>query len=191
MRKKLENLILYICASEDAKLGRTKLNKLLYFCDFLHYQKTGKDITGADYMAIQEGPVPRQMLPTLERLYENDKLRQEPIRVGAHWLQRQIALVEPDLSIFTASEISMVDEVIDRFRWFTGKQLSDYTHSHPGYIVAKHKESIPLATAFFPVFSEITDEDVALTKELAESHGWSEKYPGTRDSGGVGDLSDF
>ena len=46
-------------------LYKTKLNKLLFYADFLAYQQYGYSITGLQYRAIQYGPVPAEY----ERLY--------------------------------------------------------------------------------------------------------------------------
>ncbi|MCU0355353.1 MAG: DUF4065 domain-containing protein, partial [Cytophagales bacterium] len=39
---------------------KTKLNKLLFYADFLHYCQTGRSISGLTYIAIQHGPVPKR-----------------------------------------------------------------------------------------------------------------------------------
>lgn len=55
--EKLLNSIIFFC--ENTKFcGLTKLNKLLYFLDFFHYNETGKSVTGQDYFAWEFGPVP-------------------------------------------------------------------------------------------------------------------------------------
>ena len=42
-----------------ANVGETVLYKLLYFCDFNHYEKTGASISGMAYKRMQFGPVPQ------------------------------------------------------------------------------------------------------------------------------------
>lgn len=44
----------------DSKRGMsTKLNKILYFCDFAHVRRTGDPITGFEYQKLPQGPAPR------------------------------------------------------------------------------------------------------------------------------------
>ena len=38
----------------------TKMNKLLFYADFLHYSKKGYGISGLSYIAIDYGPVPKK-----------------------------------------------------------------------------------------------------------------------------------
>lgn len=54
--KKLIEMTVYF--TEVLRPWKTKLNKLLFYADFLHYKKTGFSISGTEYVAIQMGPVP-------------------------------------------------------------------------------------------------------------------------------------
>lgn len=54
--KKMIEMIVFFTAA--LKPWKTKLNKLLFYADFSHYKKTGFSISGAEYVAIQMGPVP-------------------------------------------------------------------------------------------------------------------------------------
>ena len=62
---KLEELIILIASrsEDDPRFGSTKLNKLLFFADFLAYVKRGEAITNHVYMRLPNGPAPRAMLP--------------------------------------------------------------------------------------------------------------------------------
>lgn len=55
--KKFIEMVVYFAA--NVKPWKTKLNKLLFYADFFHYKQFGYSITGAEYMAIQMGPVPK------------------------------------------------------------------------------------------------------------------------------------
>src|SRR5437660_6974881 len=49
-----KELVLYICqkCATDQKFGATKLNKILYFSDFLAYAELGEPITGFEYQRL-------------------------------------------------------------------------------------------------------------------------------------------
>ena len=68
--KRLGELILYIASRcERAQyFGKTKLNKILFYADFLYYKKTGDSITGQEYMRLDQGPAPRRLVPVVEAL---------------------------------------------------------------------------------------------------------------------------
>jgi len=53
----LENMILYFASQADGVL-KTKLNKLLWYADFLHYDIYSVSITGTAYVPLPQGPVP-------------------------------------------------------------------------------------------------------------------------------------
>jgi len=57
---KLINGIKYF-VKNTRNVGRTKLFKLLYFWDFLHFKRFGTSVTGLDYFAYPFGPVPRKL----------------------------------------------------------------------------------------------------------------------------------
>ena len=56
--EKLGNLIIFF-VQNTRYCGVTKLNKLLYAADFIHFRQTGRSITGNRYFAFQRGPVAR------------------------------------------------------------------------------------------------------------------------------------
>ena len=65
-REKLLNALIYFCENVLYP-GKTKLYKLLHYLDFLHYQETGRSVTGLDYYAWERGPVPVALHEELER----------------------------------------------------------------------------------------------------------------------------
>lgn len=63
-REKLINAIIYF-ANNTRHCGKTKLLKLLYFLDFMHFKRTAKSVTGLDYFAWEMGPVPAKLFEEL------------------------------------------------------------------------------------------------------------------------------
>lgn len=59
-REKLLHALIYFSESVLYP-GKTKLFKLLNFLDFLHYEKTGRSVTGQQYFAWKMGPVPKAL----------------------------------------------------------------------------------------------------------------------------------
>src|SRR5262245_17319205 len=73
---RLREIILLIAmrSEGDEPFGAVKLNKLLFYADFLSYVKFGESITGQEYQALPQGPAPRRMLPVLQRMQKNGVL---------------------------------------------------------------------------------------------------------------------
>ena len=55
---KLEAMVRMFVHNEKSGVVKTKLNKEMFYADFLHYRRHGRSISGLQYKAIQLGPVP-------------------------------------------------------------------------------------------------------------------------------------
>lgn len=65
-REKLLNALVYFSKNTNF-CGKTKLFKLLYFLDFIHFRETGKSVTGLNYYAWDKGPVPQDLFHELKQ----------------------------------------------------------------------------------------------------------------------------
>jgi len=166
--EKLRELILHICirSEDDEAFGAVKLNKLLFFSDFLAYLRLRKAITGQDYQKLEHGPAPRRMLPVLEQMEQRGAIKQRANDFYGMEQMRTIALEKPDLSKFTAEEIALVDTVLAHFRGKTAKQVSDESYQFLGCEVAERGEIIPYPVALVAK-REVTEQDRKIAKELA------------------------
>lgn len=65
----LKELIVYIAnkLALHPKFGATKLNKILFYSDFIAYAKLGKSITGEKYQKLPLGPAPKYLLPVRKK----------------------------------------------------------------------------------------------------------------------------
>ena len=127
--RKFRELILYIASrcEEYKNVGATHLNKILFYSDFYAYVQFGKPITGATYQALEAGPAPRRLVP----------VRNDLIRAGDAELVggeedydpvRLCARRDPDYSLFAAEELQLVDQIIEKLRHKTAKEISRESH---------------------------------------------------------------
>jgi uncharacterized phage-associated protein len=132
---KFKELILYIATQckEDVFYGAVKLNKVLFFSDFLAHERLGQPITGAEYMAIEHGPAPRRLLPIREEMLEEGDI---VVEQRAHQT-RILAAREPDLKQFSPEELAIVDYVVLSLRNIAAEEVSDLTHQLPGWRAAR------------------------------------------------------
>ena len=172
--EKLRELILYIAerSIEDPGFGATKLNKILFFSDFIAYGSYGEPITGARYQRLPRGPAPRELLPIQAELEKaNEAIVVEKKRFNFKQ-KRILPLRDPDLSSFTAEEIALVDEVIDGLRPFNATNISALSHQIAvGWQLAGEGEDIPYESVFISN-DPLTPTDVRRGQELAKEHGW-------------------
>jgi len=171
---KLRELVLYIAEKsfEDPRFGATKLNKILFFCDFIAYGCYGEPITGAHYQRLEHGPAPRELLPIQRELEEaKDAIVVEQKRFN--FLQRRlIPLRDADLSLFRAEEIATVDRVIESLRGHNATEVSALSHELAiGWAISDEGADIPYESVFISQ-KPLTPTDVRRGRELAGKHGW-------------------
>jgi len=147
--KKFRELILLIAqrSEGDPRFGALKLNKLLFYADFLAYARFGKPITGQEYFALPQGPAPKYMVPIREKMIKSGEIaiRERETLTGIQ--ERTFALREPDLSKFTPEEVNLISSLVQRCFGHTAKYLSELTHKFAGWQFAKEKETIPYSVA--------------------------------------------
>jgi hypothetical protein len=174
LRKWAENkvryreLVLYICqkCATDLKFGATKLNKILYFSDFLAYAELGEPITGFEYQRLPNGPAPRKMLPMRTDMERRHELGIQEIRLrGGRTQQRAVNLRLPNLDVLTASQIAVVDRVIEELWDLDAEEVSELSHRMMGWKLAELQETIPYETVFISG-DPLTEADVQRAREL-------------------------
>jgi len=151
--QKFAEMVLYVCqrCQFDRYFGATKLNKYLFFADFAAYQRTANPISGAEYQRLPNGPAPRKILPVRDRLVRDGALKPVKVDAGSGFTEdRLIPLREPDLTRFSATEIAIIDEVIDTYRDYKAVELSKHSHRHDGWRLAGDSETIPYFTELLP-----------------------------------------
>jgi putative zinc finger/helix-turn-helix YgiT family protein len=124
------NAVLYFCKEPVFK---TKLNKLLFYADFKHFKEYTVSITGARYARIPFGPAPDGY-----DLYYPILARQGTIAVGEVVFQdytgeEYIATQQPDLNVFSESELRVLASVKEHFKNFSASEISDFSHEERGY----------------------------------------------------------
>ena len=127
---KLKNILLYFIERGDGVFF-TKMNKLLFYTDFLAYRMTGKGMTGLCYKAIAHGPVPLHW----DRVYSfyneiNQEIVQYPDgRAGT----KLVSNLSPDMTYFSEDEKEMLEYVYQRFKKETPTQISETSHQEDAW----------------------------------------------------------
>jgi hypothetical protein len=169
---RFRELILYISekSATDPKFGATKLNKILYFSDFLAFGRFGKPITGFEYQREKNGPVPKQLLPVRKEMIQRGELALQPVTLtGGRVQHRTVNLRKPNLDVFAADEIALVDSIIEKLRGYTADEVSELSHQMVGWKIADPGESIPYETVFVSA-EPLTEADILRARELLAEH---------------------
>ncbi len=168
-KEKFKALAHYVCArAEDpSKLGATKLNKILWYSDVISFLKWGKPITGEIYEKRQFGPMPRHIYSVLEELKFENKLAITEVEHFGRKKREYIPLVPSLTEMFSADEISLVDEmaraICDNH---TATSISDSTHDDI-WGMALIGEQIPYEAALVSCVGELDGQDMEWAKKEA------------------------
>ena len=133
---RLKNILLYFIEKSNGVFF-TKMNKLLFYADFMAYRVTGKGMTGLAYKAIAHGPVPVRW----DRIYSfYDEIDQEIVqfpdgRAGT----KLVSKLAPDMADFSDDELKILEYVSQRFKNETPTQISETSHEEEAW--KKYKDS--------------------------------------------------
>lgn len=143
--QRLKNILIYILNS-CGEVFYTKLNKILFYIDFLAYRETGMAITGLTYKALQHGPVPEHW----DKIYSNfEEIENESRLYGDYEGVVVRTREKANHTLFTESELKIMEFICNRFKNSSSKEMSTISHNEPGWIEnEKLHQRIPFDTAF-------------------------------------------
>ena len=142
---RLKNIMLFILNRCD-DVWCTKMNKLLFYVDFVSYRDRGMAMTGLTYRAIDFGPVPEKW----DVIYsEFPEVRQELRQVGDFVGSVLNTSERADASLFKDEELKVLNDVCAHFGKMTSRELSQLSHDEDVWLNhhAKH-EHIPFVEAY-------------------------------------------
>jgi uncharacterized phage-associated protein len=168
-KEKLANAILYF-VKNTKNCGKTKLFKLLYFLDFLHFKRYGTTVTGLDYYTWPKGPVPQKLYSEFaeedgSEIYKDFfKIirKTDPDDPKQFYSFRFIPKAQFNHKIFSPRELKIMEEVAFQFKNSSASEISEISHlkNKPWY---KTKESKGMKKLID--YELAIDEDSTLTKE--------------------------
>ena len=147
----------------DPSYGATRLNKALFFSDFLHYKRHGDPISAAVYQRLPRAPAPRELLAVRRGLCDRGEAAVETRAYLGYVQQRLVPLRPPRRKAFEATEVHLVGEVCDALRG----------HSHAnalGWQLAAEREDIAYESAFLST-STPARADIERGMALADERG--------------------
>ncbi|MDO9580017.1 MAG: DUF4065 domain-containing protein, partial [Bacteroidales bacterium] len=141
--EKFTEMIIFF--AEKLKPFKTKLNKLLFYADFVMYERSGFSMSGMRYIAIQVGPVPDKYDTIYDHLARNDDF--DIISslfpdggIGEKFRPNSNHEFNP--ALFTSNELSVLEEVAKKFRNTSTKEIIDISHKEKGWITNKDTNGI-------------------------------------------------
>lgn len=148
---KFRNILLYIlerCAGK-ANVGETVLYKLLYFSDFNYYEVYENHLTGAVYRKLPYGPVPNNISSVIDEMIKIGEIKRIKTEFHGYHQTRYLPLTKPDLTELKASEIEVIDRVINQLSDYYASAISDYSHRDIPWQATEEGEVIDYELAFY------------------------------------------
>jgi hypothetical protein len=171
---KFKELMLYAAdkSKADGHFGATKLNKILFFSDFLSYGRTGTPVTGATYQKLEKGPAPKQLKP-IAREIVSEKSGMFIKRPWFNYTQTVLIPLRPaNRHRFSVEELDLVDDVIRNLAPYNASETSELSHDRSeAWQIADIGEVIPYEAVFLST-RKPTSVDVSRAQELARKYGW-------------------
>ena len=133
-RKKLLNAVLFF-AKNTKHLNLTKLSKLLYFLDFMHFKQTGYPSIGLNYYAFPKGPLPKDFWLEIKDGNMPEDFRGKLALIpktddlAPNFKEIEVRAIKgPDLSIFTPRETKILDDLAFIFKEARAWEISEVSH---------------------------------------------------------------
>lgn len=139
--KKLSQMVMFF--SEKMKPTVTKMNKLLFYADFLHYRETGFSLSGTRYLAHNYGPVPNRFRSIFDYLTYNDLIKTTSFQFEGYIGEN---LVESDCNkldknLLEPVELRILEKVSQKFLNLSTKQIMDLSHEEDAWIDNEQSKS--------------------------------------------------
>lgn len=171
---KYKNIVLFF-ASNVPNLGKVKLNKLLYFSDFDHFEKYGEPITGETYQNDKLGPVPMHIEEIIGEMESEGQVDTVAEAVIDFVRYRLVPKSHYNPSVFKPSEMEILSAVSEKWGHHTARELVIASHGEAPWLATRNGDTIPYALAYYrgkfeePSYDEEPRQDITLADCIQDS----------------------
>lgn len=139
--ERLSEMLVYFAHKLEG-VQKTKVLKLCWYSDFVHYLRHSLSFSGSPYVRAPYGPVPDQYEAYINRLSKSGVVKIEPVPAGDYIAYLLHATRPADVSVLTAEAISVMDEVCLKLGAMSSKEISRYSHEEEGWKFTREWEPI-------------------------------------------------
>ena len=177
-KAKLKKLILYIIQEHNNKLlTPTKLQKLLYFCDFDNFYINNSSITGFTYTKKHYGPMILDLSAVLQEMKTEGTIKTV---LGTNYFGNPqtnfsaTATIENLEEEFESAELLTIKEVNEKYKQLTPSEIKQLSHLDFPYLATKQKgETIDYELVKYRDDGNEDDEIDEATAQLFKSKEFS------------------
>jgi len=148
---KFREVLLYILnkVGSQPNIGETVIYKLLYFIDFDHYELYEEQLIGATYLKNTHGPTPVEFKKIVDRMIQDKEIEKIKSIYFQYPQTKYLPLRVADLSKLKASEIGLIDKVLNRFTDWNAARISEYSHGDVPWLTTENQKSISYESVFY------------------------------------------
>ncbi|MBY6877973.1 type II toxin-antitoxin system antitoxin SocA domain-containing protein [Clostridium botulinum] len=139
----LTKIIIYFANKSKTRLYKTKLNKLLFYTQFLYYKTYGEKLMDFEFIKDHHGPVLNCADKYLNILQDLSILRLVETDYGLTIEAR----FKMKLSDYEKNELEILSKIQNKFELFTASDISEYSHKEPLWINTGLKQIIDINRA--------------------------------------------
>jgi putative zinc finger/helix-turn-helix YgiT family protein len=143
--EKIKNMILYILCFQET--FRTKINKLLWYMDFLCFRVYSVSISGNSYTHSEYGPIADDYELIISVMLKDMLIGKTEVVKYDSVREQLKPLISCDKTMFSKDELVIMDFVLDKFKDFTCAKISDYSHQEAPYKNTVEGQKIPYTLA--------------------------------------------
>jgi hypothetical protein len=131
--------------SEKTEPFKTKMNKLLFYADFLMFKQSCFSISGMRYKAIDMGPVPNNFQSIFEYIANNDDIDIHTVDfqnsyIGEQFKARKDRPFKADL--FLENELLVLEKVAASFKSISTNDIIKLSHLEEAWKQNKNKKNV-------------------------------------------------
>lgn len=127
--RKVEEMVKYLSGNG---IYPTKLNKKMFYADFLHFKRHGISISGLRYQAIHYGPVPVHYNTIYDHI---PGLLCKTEFIGNHECTLLKSEIEADCSVFNAKELSTLQEINEKLSPISTSEIIELSHREEAWLL--------------------------------------------------------
>ena len=128
--------VIKVFSNRIKTLTKTKLAKLLWYADFLSFNKYGKGITGLTYCHLPYGAVPF----LYEEILNNEKVIIEEIYQG-DLIKNIIEDVKSNHNL-DENELIIIEQIVEKFKDMDTEDVVKYMHKEKAYLETRNNQYI-------------------------------------------------
>lgn len=131
--------------SHEGMVYPTKLNKEMFYADFLHYKQYGVSISGLSYRAIKYGPVPVHY----DTIYDHIEGIEKELVFSHDMPSTRLSCTGFDTGVFDEKEMKTLATVLERIKPMKTAEIVELSHREHGWLAHEvGNQLIPYSEAF-------------------------------------------